>query len=113
MPSSILLRAQFVYQNYDGFARCPVFAVSLARAMTSDINLSKADPQTQEFIWPVAKDTLPVCFDSIPNSGYPVISSLEVRPVPEGAYVGGLGGSEKFLRKVYQINCDSTNVSLL
>ncbi|KAL5702666.1 hypothetical protein ACHQM5_027852 [Ranunculus cassubicifolius] len=40
------------------------------------------------------------------GSGYPVISSLEIRPLPQGAYGSGTGGfPPKCLRKSYRVNC--------
>ncbi|XP_021759435.1 probable LRR receptor-like serine/threonine-protein kinase At5g48740, partial [Chenopodium quinoa] len=113
ISSSILVRAKFVYQNYDKLKRAPAFNLSLGRAMTAAINLSKADPWTEEFIWPVTKDDVPFCLYHIPNGGNPVISSLELRPLPQGAYNSGLVGPRKnFLRKCYRINCGYTNGSI-
>ncbi|KNA09456.1 hypothetical protein SOVF_153340 [Spinacia oleracea] len=111
--SSVLVRAKFVYQNYDKRKRPPAFTLSLGRAITATINLSKADPWTEEFIWTVSKDYVPFCLFHIPNGGDPVISSLELRPLPRGAYNSGLAGPRKnFLRKCYRINCGYTNGSL-
>ncbi|KAL0459903.1 UNVERIFIED_CONTAM: putative LRR receptor-like serine/threonine-protein kinase [Sesamum latifolium] len=54
----------------------------------------------------MASDILPLCFHSIPNGGFPVISSLELRPLPPEAYVSAFGDSnDKLLRKSYRINC--------
>lgn len=111
--SLVIVRAKFVYQNYDKLMRAPTFSVSLGRAMTATINLSKADPWTEEFVWPVNKDYIPICFYHIPKGGDPVVSSLELRPLPQGAYSSILGGPQKnLLRKVYRINCGYTTGSL-
>uniref|UniRef100_A0A803LAM5 Protein kinase domain-containing protein n=1 Tax=Chenopodium quinoa TaxID=63459 RepID=A0A803LAM5_CHEQI len=113
ISSSVLVRAKFVYQNYDKLKRAPAFILSLGRAMTAAINLSKADPWTEEFIWPVSKDYVPFCLYHIPDGGNPVISSLELRPLPQGAYNSGLVGPRKnILRKCYRINCGYTNGSI-
>lgn len=113
ISSSILVRTQFVYKNYDGLSKPPAFSVSLGTAISATINLSITDPWTEEFIWLVNKDILPLCFQSLPDAGFPVISTLEVRPLPEGAYRTGLKDfSDKFLRKSYRISCGWNNVSL-
>ncbi|XP_041005366.1 probable LRR receptor-like serine/threonine-protein kinase At5g48740 [Juglans microcarpa x Juglans regia] len=111
--SLILVRAQFLYKNYDGRGKPPAFSVSLGTAITSTINLTTNDPWTEEFIWPVNKDTLSFCLHAIPEGGSPVISSLEVRPLPQGAYASGIGDfPNKSLRKSYRINCGYANGSL-
>ncbi|KAK6940536.1 Protein kinase domain [Dillenia turbinata] len=86
VSSSVLVRTQFVYKNYDGLNKPPAFAVSLGTAISSTVNLTTSDPRTEEFVWPVTKDILSFCLHSIPNAGSPVISSIEVRPLPQGAY---------------------------
>lgn len=70
------------------------------------VNLTKLDPWVEEFIWRVQKGALRFCLHSLANGGFPVISSLEMRPLPDGAYssnLDGLGGS--LLRKRFRINC--------
>lgn len=113
VSSLVLVRAQFVYKNYDGLAKAPAFSVSLGTAIATTVNLTNNDPWTEEFLWPVNKDFLPLCLNSIPDGGFPVISSIEVRPLPQGAYNNGLQDSpNKSLRKCYRINCGYTNGSL-
>lgn len=104
--SLVLVRPQFIYKNYDGLNKPPSFWVSLGTASVANINLTGSDPWVEEFIWPVTKDTLPFCFHSIPDGGYPVISWLEVRPLPGGAYTSSSWEfSNKSLRKRFRINC--------
>jgi hypothetical protein len=111
--SLVLVRAQFLYQNYDGLGKPPAFSVSLGTAITSKINLSTNDPWTEEFVWPVNKETLSFCLLAVQDGGSPVISSLEVRPLPQGAYASGMGDfPNKSLRKSYRINCGYPNGSL-
>lgn len=111
--SSVLVRAKFVYQNYDKLMRGPAFSLSLGRSMVATINLSKVDPWIEEFVWPVSKDYIPICFHRIQNGGDPVISSLELRPLPQRAYNSSLHGPQKnLLRTCYRINCGYTNGSL-
>ncbi|MBA0737334.1 hypothetical protein Gogos_010804 [Gossypium gossypioides] len=111
--SMVLVRAQFMYKNYDRHWKPPAFLVSLGTAITSTVNLTNKDPWIEEFIWPVSKASLSFCLNAIPSSGSPVISSLEVRPLPRGAYRSGMEGfSNKSLRKRYRINSGYTNGSL-
>ncbi|KAL2488173.1 putative LRR receptor-like serine/threonine-protein kinase [Forsythia ovata] len=113
VTSLVLVRTQFVYKNYDGLGKPPVFSVSLGTAMVTTVNLTRTDPWIEEFIWPANKEVLPLCFHSTPNGGFPVISSLELRPLPQGAYNTALGDSiYKLLRKSYRINCGYTDGSL-
>lgn len=112
--SSILVRTRFIYQNYDGLAKPPSFYISLeTAASTNTINLTNTDPWIEEFIWPVKKEVLSLCLLSIPGAGFPVISTLEVRPIPRGAYSTGLEDfTKQFLRKTYRIDCGSNTSSL-
>ncbi|KAL1162146.1 hypothetical protein V6Z11_A07G182400 [Gossypium hirsutum] len=113
MSSIVLVRAQFVYKNYDGLEKPPAFSVSLGRAIVNTVNLTHKDPWIDEFLWPVSKDTLSFCLQAIPDGGAPVISSLEVRPLPRGAYQSGMDDiPNKSLRKSYRINSGYTNGSL-
>ncbi|MBA0704541.1 hypothetical protein Golax_016793, partial [Gossypium laxum] len=113
MSSIVLVRAQFVYKNYNGLEKPPAFSVSLGRAVVSTVNLTHKDPWIDEFLWPVSKDTLSFCLQAIPDGGAPVISSLEVRPLPRGAYQSGMEDIlNKSLRKSYRINSGYTNGSL-
>ncbi|XP_010264105.1 PREDICTED: probable LRR receptor-like serine/threonine-protein kinase At5g48740 isoform X1 [Nelumbo nucifera] len=106
ISSVVLIRPQFFYKNYDGLGKPPAFQVSLGTATITTVNLTNSDPWVEEFIWPVTKDTVPFCFLSILDGGVPVISSLEVRPLPDGAYRSGMGNlTNKSLRKHYRVNC--------
>ena len=104
--SSVLVRPSFAYKNYDGLGRAPAFAVSLGTA-TSVVNLSQSDPIVEEFVWKVnERNTLTFCLHSLAGGGTPVISSLEIRPLPKGAYEAGSDDSGRsLLRKRYRISC--------
>lgn len=109
----ILLRAKFVYKNYDGLGKPPTFYVSLGTAIAAKINLAKKDPWTEEFLWSVNKDTLPFCLNSVPSGGSPVISLLEIRPLPKGSYTRGKEDfPDKLLRMSYRIDCGHINESI-
>ncbi|KAG8387333.1 hypothetical protein BUALT_Bualt02G0010600 [Buddleja alternifolia] len=111
--SLVLVRTQFVYKNYDGLGKPPVFSVSLGTSMATTVNLAHTDPWIEEFIFPTTKEVLPLCFHSIRNGGYPVVSSLELRPLPQGAYITAVGDyNDKLLRRSYRINCGYSDGSL-
>lgn len=113
VSSLVLVRAKFLYKNYDGLNKPPSFSVSLGTAVTSTINLASDDPRIEEFVWPIIKDTILFCLHRVPDGGSPVISSLEIRPLPQGAYRNGTGDSpNKLLRKRYRINSGYTNGSI-
>ncbi|KAK0583416.1 hypothetical protein LWI29_036747 [Acer saccharum] len=114
VSSLVLVRARFVYKNYDGLSKPPSFSASLGTAIATTIDLATNDPWTPEFVWPVNnKDTLSFCLHSIPDGGSPVISSLEVRPQPLFAYQTGMEDfPNHLLRKSYRINSGHVNASL-
>lgn len=104
--SVILIRSKFSYNNYDGKEKPPAFLVSLGTTNVSLVNLTKLDPWIEEFIWRVQKDTHRFCLHSLANGGFPVISSLEMRPLPDGAYSSNLDVfGDSLLRKRFRINC--------
>lgn len=55
------------------------------RLGAAKVNLTENDPWSEEFLWTVNKDTLAFCLYAIPNGGSPIISSLEIRPLPQGS----------------------------
>ncbi|KAL4193210.1 hypothetical protein AMTRI_Chr06g175760 [Amborella trichopoda] len=112
--ATVLVRGRFYYKNYDGLNRPPYFGVSLGTTTVATVNLSRFDPWVEEFVWPVGKkETLPFCLLPRTGGGTPVISSLEVRPLPAGAYKNGTGEFlSNSLRKRFRVNCGYTNGSL-
>lgn len=113
LSSRVLLRATFVYKNYDGLGKPPRFFVSVGTAIASIVNLTVHDPWSEEFVWPINKETLSFCLHSIPNGGNPVISSLELRPLPHGSYETGVEDSHsKLLRNSYRMDCGYANGSI-
>ncbi|AES79129.2 probable LRR receptor-like serine/threonine-protein kinase At5g48740 [Medicago truncatula] len=111
--SLILVRAKFVYKNYDGLGKPPIFYVSLGTAIAAKINLARKDPWIEEFLWEVNKDTLACCLNSIPSGGSPIISLLEIRPLPKGSYIKGKENfPNKLLRMSYRVDCGHINESI-
>ncbi|KAI4329869.1 hypothetical protein MLD38_028204 [Melastoma candidum] len=115
LSSLVLIRGRFVYKNYDGKGSPPRFSVSVETAVVGTVDLGRDDPWTEEFVWPRQngdKDEVSFCLIPIDGGGIPVISSVEVRPLPSGAYRNGSGdGLENTLRKRYRIDCGNTNVT--
>ncbi|CAH8299401.1 unnamed protein product [Eruca vesicaria subsp. sativa] len=108
--SSVLVRATFIYRNYDSQNQPPAFRVALGRSVTSTVDLRIKDPWIEELVWPVNKDSLSLCLLAVKGRGIPVISSLELRPLPLGAYKNSLESSTKvILRRSYRINSGYTN----
>lgn len=108
--SSVLIRGKFVYRNYDSQNSPPAFHVSLGRRITGTVDLRTNDPWIEELVWPVNKDSLLLCLLAVRGRGIPVISSIEVRPLPLGAYRNNLEESPNIiLRRSYRINSGYTN----
>lgn len=104
--SLVLVRPRFVYKNYDGKSWPPAFSVSIGTATVAFVNLSWLDPWVEEFVWKVKKESLSFCLLSTQDGGFPVISSLEVRPLPDGAYGTSLDEfANNLLKKRFRINC--------
>ena len=102
-----------MYKNYDGLGKPPAFSVSLGTAIVGSVNLAQNDPLIEEFVWPVNKETLSFCLLGVQRKGSPVISSLEVRPLPQGAYTSGMEDfPNKSLRKSHRVNCGYANGTL-
>ena len=109
----VLVRAKFVYKNYDGLGKSPKFFVCIGIAIAASINLVESDPWSEEFLWTFHKDTLSFCLNAIPKGGSLVISSPEIRPLPQGAYTNGMEDFPiKLIRKSYRINCGHSNDSI-
>ncbi|MED6106121.1 hypothetical protein PIB30_002014 [Stylosanthes scabra] len=109
----VLVRANFMYKNYDGLAVPPRFSVSVGTSIAATVDLSEHDPWIEEFLWTVNKDTLPFCLVSVPDGGSPVISSLEIRSLPRAAYMNAMADfPNKLLRKSYRIDCGYTGDSI-
>lgn len=105
IPSGLnLVRATFTYRNYDTLNQPPVFAISIGATKSSTVNLTSQDPWVEEII---LNATEPQAFCLIAVSGAPVISLLELRPLPLGAYSHTSPSLGVMLRKLYRINCGS------
>jgi hypothetical protein len=81
-----LIRATFMYGNYDGLNRAPVFDIHVGVNYWTTVNISGANtPVTYEVITIVPGDSVQVCLVNT-GSGTPFISSLSLRPFKIGLY---------------------------
>uniref|UniRef100_A0A7I4AE31 non-specific serine/threonine protein kinase n=1 Tax=Physcomitrium patens TaxID=3218 RepID=A0A7I4AE31_PHYPA len=99
-----LVRATFTYGNYDTLNKPPVFGVSIGATMFSTINFNTQDPWVEEMILNAAEVQT---FCLISMDGIPVISLLEFRPLPPGAYNHASSSLGVALKKIYRIDCGS------
>ncbi|XP_047045454.1 putative leucine-rich repeat receptor-like protein kinase At2g19210 [Lolium rigidum] len=81
-----LIRAMFLYANYDGLNRSPTFDVYIGVNYWQTVNISEGDmPVIAEIITVISGDYLEVCLVNT-GSGTPFISSLELRPLQNKLY---------------------------
>lgn len=99
-----LVRATFTYGNYDALNKPPVFGVSIGATMYSTVDFKMQDPWVEEVILN-ATEVQAFCLIAI--NGTPVISLLELRPLPSGSYNHASSSSGILLKKVYRLDCGS------
>ncbi|KAJ1263726.1 hypothetical protein BS78_09G208200 [Paspalum vaginatum] len=80
-----LIRAEFMYGNYDGLNRLPVFDLYAGVNFWSIVNITSPDLAILEAIVVVPDDSTQVCLVNT-GSGTPFISSLELRPLKNSLY---------------------------
>jgi hypothetical protein len=81
-----LLRAEFMYGNYDGLGRPPAFDLYVGVNFWTAVNVSSPDAETAaEAVVVVPGDSLQVCLVNT-GSGTPFISALELRPLKSSLY---------------------------
>jgi hypothetical protein len=81
-----LLRATFMYGNYDGLRRPPVFDLHVGVNFWTTVNVTEADnPVIPEAIVLVLGDSVQVCLVNT-GSGTPFISGLDLRPLKSTLY---------------------------
>lgn len=81
-----LIRAKFLYGNYDGLDRAPVFHLHVGVNYWTTVNISNANtPVIYEIIAAVPGESVHVCLVNT-GSGTPFISSLDLRPLKNGLY---------------------------
>ncbi|XP_037474430.1 putative leucine-rich repeat receptor-like serine/threonine-protein kinase At2g19230 [Triticum dicoccoides] len=81
-----LVRAKFMYGNYDGLNKAPVFDLHVGVNYWTTVNISNANtPEIYEIIAVVPGDSAEVCLVNT-GSGTPFISALDLRPLENGLY---------------------------
>ncbi|KAE8767875.1 putative LRR receptor-like serine/threonine-protein kinase [Hordeum vulgare] len=84
--SKYLVRATFMYGNYDGLNKPPIFDLYLGINFWKTVNISRPDVvHVAEVIAVVPDDSVQVCLVNT-GSGTPFISSLELRPLKDTLY---------------------------
>ncbi|ESQ30280.1 hypothetical protein EUTSA_v10011309mg [Eutrema salsugineum] len=93
-----LIRAVFMYGNYDSRNEVPEFDLHLGPNKWDTVKLeSPLQTVTKEIIHQVLEDTLQVCLVNTGN-GMPFISVLELRPLLNSSYVAQSGSLQLFQR---------------
>ncbi|KAK0597961.1 hypothetical protein LWI29_030248 [Acer saccharum] len=88
-----LIRASFMYGNYDGQSKLPSFDLLLGADVWDSVELSDASTiVSKEIIHVPPTNYVDVCLGN-KGSGTPFISSLELRPLVNSSYPSNLGTS--------------------
>ncbi|CAA7028007.1 unnamed protein product [Microthlaspi erraticum] len=95
-----LVRATFVYRNYDGLNNGPVFDLYLGPNPWAEIDLRQVNDTGEEILHIPTSDSLQICL--VKNgTTTPVISTLELRPMEKDAYITKSGSLKLFFRRYY------------
>ncbi|XP_038898019.1 LRR receptor-like serine/threonine-protein kinase IOS1 isoform X2 [Benincasa hispida] len=87
-----LIRASFLYGNYDGFNRLPKFNLYVGQSLWGSVEFTEVDLYLwKDIIHIPLTDNIYICLINI-NQGTPFISALEFRPLPNTTYTT-TGGS--------------------
>lgn len=96
-----LIRAWFIYGNYDGFDIKPNFDMYLGPNLWATVDMQKPEKNdtSEEILHSPTSNSLQVCLVKTGEST-PFISALELRPMGNDSYTTE-SGSLKFLRRRY------------
>ncbi|CAB4272452.1 unnamed protein product [Prunus armeniaca] len=93
-----LIRASFVYGNYDGLNKLPKFDLLFgANSWDSVAFVDASSSIIKELVYVPTLDYIHVCLVN-KGTGTPFISALELRPLQNTTYVTPMGSLELFLR---------------
>ncbi|XP_027344323.1 LRR receptor-like serine/threonine-protein kinase IOS1 [Abrus precatorius] len=96
--SKYLIRANFLYGNYDGLNKLPKFDILIGPNRWDSVNIESASTDVEmEIIHVPSLDYVHICLVNT-NSGIPFISSLELRPLKNDLYVTVSGSLETYSR---------------
>ena len=93
-----LIRASFLYGNYDGLNRLPQFDIHVGVSLWETITIEAVGLNVIKDVVHVAtREVLSVCLVDT-GSGTPFISALELRPLKNDTYVTPSGSLSLYLR---------------
>lgn len=105
-----LIRARFMYGNYDKKNNTPVFELYVGVDLWTRVNIVAVDHSYfYEMIYNPTTDFVPVCLVNI-DKGTPFISSLELRPLNTDIY--NVSSSLEMIRR-YDTSVKTSSTSLL
>lgn len=82
-----LMRASFLYGNYDGLGKLPIFDLYFGDSLWRTVNLTEESiDATIDTIYVTSNNQIQICLVNT-NNGTPFISSLEFRPLPNETYM--------------------------
>jgi hypothetical protein len=81
-----LLRATFLYANYDALNSPPNFILLLDADVWDTVVVGEYGVTSKELIFMAKFNTTSVCLGRGSNGGVPIISSLELRPLQGNMY---------------------------
>uniref|UniRef100_A0A0D3C8B1 non-specific serine/threonine protein kinase n=1 Tax=Brassica oleracea var. oleracea TaxID=109376 RepID=A0A0D3C8B1_BRAOL len=100
-----LIRTVFVYGNYDGLNASPRFDLYLGPNIWTTVDAKLSGPgMAQEIIHITRSNILEICLVKTGTST-PLISALELRPLPYDTYITRTG-SLKYVDRIYFSNSD-------
>lgn len=107
--SRYLVRATFLYGNYDGANAYPTFSISVGASPWASVTINNATfPAFNEFLAVATSSKSFVVCLLRGSTGSPFISTLELRPLTGAMYANPLAGSS-FLTYVSRINFGAPN----
>ncbi|KAL8029896.1 hypothetical protein ABFS82_14G248900 [Erythranthe guttata] len=83
----VLVRASFLYGNYDNKSSPPIFSLYIDGAYWETVRTSMWEVVYHEVVYVLKKDSISVCLWTYPGTNDPFISALEVRGLALYRYV--------------------------
>ncbi|XP_020189712.1 putative leucine-rich repeat receptor-like protein kinase At2g19210 [Aegilops tauschii subsp. strangulata] len=106
-----LIRGQFLYGNYDGFNRLPIFDLYIGVNFWTTVNISSSDAAVYaEAIMVVPEDSVQVCLKNT-DRGVPFISGLDLRPLTIKLYP--LANETQALVLLHRFNFGPTDETII
>ncbi|BBN09272.1 hypothetical protein MPTK1_4g18380 [Marchantia polymorpha subsp. ruderalis] len=105
--SSYILRAMFLYSNFQAASDQYSFQVSIDSTLADTVNITSVEvdtPQVFEYVVVATSEYIDFCL--LPVDGPPIISSLELRPLAPGMYDVVHDGI--YLKNIIRLNCGTS-----